>query len=69
VFLILSVCEAGFTAIRGSHVIGASTTERWFSSQAFVDAARERKVAASRGESCVQHESSETPHPDCAESP
>jgi hypothetical protein len=48
-FLILSICEAGLTAIEGSRVTSASTTERWFSSQAFADAARARKLATSSG--------------------
>jgi hypothetical protein len=48
-FLFLSVFEAFLSASKGGRLaeIGA-TTERWFASDAFVEAARERKLASTR---------------------
>ena len=48
-FLILSVFEACLSASKSGRLadVGA-TTEKWFASDAFVEAARERKLASTR---------------------
>jgi hypothetical protein len=48
-FLLLSIVEAGLRASKGGRLaeIGV-TTEKWFASDAFLEAARERKLASTR---------------------
>jgi hypothetical protein len=46
-FLILSLFEAGLSAHKVATNVSV-TTERWFESDAFVEAARERKLASTR---------------------
>jgi len=66
-FLILSICEACLSTARGGRVGQANSTERWFASEAFVEAARERKMTASNIAACTRHETGEAPRADCAE--
>jgi len=48
-FLILSLFEASLSPQKVNRATDASaTTERWFESDAFVEAARERKLASTR---------------------